>query len=495
MIRTVQRRTPSKTTDSYAKLPAKVLRVAKDLQTAVDTNVAVWRGDFTAGTDSYWLMCNLGGGRWMGYEFRKQTVSGKVFHALTDHRIAGVMETIDDTDASVTKSGSWTTVSNASAYGGSSQYSTTNNNFLQYTTPAGVTMVGMRGPKLTNGGYIKVLIDGDSTRATQLNTVATEVAAGRMSNLDQTTAGLANTDRVYSTYRASGDNDMEVVFADDLTAGSHVIKLVATGIHESASTAGRSYISGFCYSDGTQTPTGATRTVALKQPLFNLTNSAAASAWEYALKPVPTGYGGSAFVGNLHGNNDDQSFSVFVDGTDAIAALTSDKSGLVGSKVTARRKGTLYSPADGVTVIGSVTVNYTFTPQYLQVDNDITWSYTGTLTGAYLAMCPSDNTFDRCGTAADGVANGTLGANNDTNVCTGTSNAAWAWISTGVYGKSMYSPNARTMFVQDRSDNIDKIYSEHVPVTINMTPGFRQTNSFRVASGRVTSVDSVLTSP
>ena len=113
--------------------------------------------------------------------------------------------TINDDAAGVSHSGTWTTGTNAVAYGGTYHYSTEAGATIRCTCAATTTAVGIRSFKATNGGIGVAYIDNDTTLCTLLPTAQSLVDAGTLANTVLVANGgtLNPTDRIYDAYAAA----------------------------------------------------------------------------------------------------------------------------------------------------------------------------------------------------------------------------------------------------------------------------------------------------
>lgn len=351
-------------------------------------------------------------------------------------------------DASVASSGTWTTGTNVAAYNGGYVYSTAAGASKTFTTPAGVTSVGLRVPKITNGGgWYKVTIDGDATLADALPTAQEAVNLGMLlSTVLVANGGTLNpTDRVFDTYApttATNDYDAKVGLAANLAPGVHTVVVTNTGYMRGSSTGQRCYLAGFTYGTATSRPGDASSVIV---PVAVL-NSGLNSAWEHAEKFQPTGAATAAFVGNVHGWEAQDSFSIRVD--DADTTLTDGQIVAANRSVQITRVSHFVNHENPTVTTANVEVIYTLGRFGLDIEDTITWAVPGTVSAAY-AMLPMEGAASNVGGVVRFTRGGlldcpagpvTMVGASETDVYLGASKSAAAWMWGGKFGALLSMP-------------------------------------------------------
>lgn len=353
-----------------------------------------------------YLYQSLGRQRWWRQELRRvDTLAGGAapggsnVHVLDVGMIGVPMLTVEDDAAGVVFTGpNWLSVSNAGAYGGDYNRTTTAGESATYTTPPTTVRVGLRNMYFTNAGLAKVEIDGDATRANLLPTAQDLVTAGAFPNTILVANGgtLNPTDRVLDQYAAATVADQLIVFAEDLTPSAHTVKLTCTGHKRAASSDIRLNIGGWTYALDTTTLDTASTTLAPLRTIVGAppgTTTAVNSAWEYAHSITPTGASTSVLVGNYHGYELQDSLTFTVDR--AAQALV-DGQRVRGATATAVRMSRLRHPETGSTDVASVTTTYTMAVDGLRIQHATTWLVATVVGASYPAMLPAlQATFDK----------------------------------------------------------------------------------------------------
>lgn len=398
---------------------------------SVGTQVAVGRRDSVDGNGAYKigydLYQDLGSNRWWRMQLDQDPTVGGEHRSMWKSVLGKPTLSVNQDAASWAYSASgWVTTTNVFVYGGSYVRNSVTGATATWTSPADVTSVGVRAFRSTNGGYAKVLIDGSPTRATLRPTAQDEVNAGRLASSALVANGgtLNPTDRLFSSWSATtGNPDTYVTFADDLTAGVHTVQLVVTGYKPTASTDVRLYVSGATWV--TTTTTVATAGMDLA-PLSTLLDKS--SVFEYAVTFAPTGGEQYLFLGNRHGHDVDDSFTITLDGS---VVAPADGQVLVGSLAVVNRVCHLTHPeVIGGNVADGVTVDYTMRPKTgLDVDIRIPWGVSGSSRNAYLGMVPTEGNNFPNGRAAGGPMV-SLVSDNDANTGNTKSDTLLLWSGT-----------------------------------------------------------------
>lgn len=359
---------------------------------------AAYRDLFAAGSSAGWyitrvsaakyqLLRRLGGGYFAEVDFEQVPAlpgGGNLVHQIHQSRIRMAVTSADETTATA-RTGTWTTgVTNAPAtYGGTYAMTLEALAAVTYTTPAGVTAVGVRALKLTNGGFAKVEVDGDATRANYLPTAQDLIDTGIATSAILAANGgfFAPTDRVFDCYASASESDVPLVFADGLTPAAHTLKLTNSGHKRAASTGARLYDSGVVYALGSETLNGAGVVLAKAAELLP-----GHSAHEYAYQIIPAGGTTAAFVGQNHGYEIQDSLTLTVDGDEVV--MTDGQRLPVKGYATFRRRTRLHHPDTGTTDVAAVTTAYRLDAEGLTITHEDRWLVNATGTSCYVAMFP-----------------------------------------------------------------------------------------------------------
>lgn len=403
------------------------------------------------------------------------------------------------TDTStVTRTGTWTgPTANAGASGGGYYYSTTAGDKASATIPTGATKVGVRTAMVSNGGFLKVVIGGDATRANLLPTAQSLVTDGRLAAL----GALNATDRILDTYALNRaplttlDPDRHFPVADGAGLGGATIELYAVAEKNVASSANRSYVATRPFTYQKSTTTRGTPGAQLL-PVTRIL-SEFQTAVEYAFQADPTG-SNPIFVGNIHGYEVQAAAepTVLVDGR-AVTLTTGEI--VWGDRVEVVRDTALRHPnaGSGATSIATMRTLYRATEQGL----DIVWSMLGassfTMKTAYAGMFPTDGRSFTSGEVA-GVTYA-LTANNGT--MNGQAQVAEASVTDGAYVATLElldvplsvdnfaNASPTCMSIEDRtpsnvnSGNLSKIYATRIGTAsagVAVVSGTQMHSAFRL---------------
>lgn len=429
-------------------------------------NVALQR----SGLD-YWLHYPIAGELVASFYLDSYTIGAYTANSILAVWAKKLYASVEEDDASVVRTGTWVNLTNAGAYGGDYSYSLTAGDTAVFTTPAGVTAVGVRGCHLTNCGVAKVAIDGDLTRANKLSTAQQLVDAGTLANTVLIANGgtLNPTDRIINMYGAN-NYDTKTIFADDLTAGAHVITLTITGYKQAASSAARVYIAGMLY----HAPSTGFDAIGLAI-MDVIQIGAGGSVYDYVNLILPDGAVTPAYVGSGHGYENQTSLTFTLDG---VASAPADGEVVYGNSIIATRVTDLYHPEIGAggTPIGASVTTYTIDARYgLKIDAAITWGQGGATTQSYPAMFPVLAFLDRGANIDLRGQSVTLADNNGSFKANAKSKAAYLWDDDGNYGALLYAPDTSkntldyvyaptvSMAIEDRAGGVfNKIYQARV---------------------------------
>jgi len=395
-----------------------------------------------------------------------------------DFRRAGLTKA--EGDASITFSGTWT---DAGPY----RRTSTTNDYVQFVTPAGVSWLGIFGVAAPNSGIHLVTIDGDATLAGLLPTAQDLVTAGTLASTALVANGgtLNPTDRVLD--QTDGNNSFWM-FADDLTAGVHTVRITNTGYKRAANTDDRLYFASYWYGgDGIATIRTPNAYLARREVL------ALASRYEFAHSTKPTGATLPEWIGH-EGSLKQTSLTFTVDGS-PVTPVDGNVYGGSESVVVTLAAGARHSEIGaGATDIASVTTVYTMRPTSgLEVSSVINWLVDALIDSGYPAMYPLVESFNK-GATLISTQDYALTTNNDSIVVNEQTNAAYVWQTSGNYGALLYIPdvleatdnwahaNGTYLWIQDRAGGtLNKIYlTRSSPETIQTNDVWNATVQYRM---------------
>lgn len=392
----------------------------------------------------YTLMQSLGDGLWWALDWENGQAwaapppGGFNLHQLHKHRYGIPMLSVNQEDASVVRSGTWSTLQTAVAGTFGGNYRHNNNNastYVEYTSPANTIALGLHKMRINNGGYGLVTIDGDATRANRLPTAQQEVDAGRLASSALVANGgtLNPTDRVIEFYNSSTIANTPTVVADGLTAGVHTLRVTHTGYKRAASSAARIYDDGYSYALASTTPATASASVFAVGEL-----STTDSSWNMAIDYKPDAGGSSVFCGEVHGYEDQQSMTIAIDGA---ASTLTDGQVADATSIVIDRVSHLKHPDSGATVHAICTGQWRFTARGMEVTKEIAWQDACTVQSSYAAMFPCAGAlFDKG--AVIGAGDLDLSISDDAQMGKKPSPLAYLWDTDGEIGVYLYSPNA-----------------------------------------------------
>jgi hypothetical protein len=344
--------------------------------------------------------------------------------------------------------------------------------YIEYTTPAGATIIGFAVVTNSNAGLTLVSIDGDATLANRVFTAQALVDAGTFPNTILVANGgtLNPTDRVVDQYGTTANQ--RIVCADNLTAGAHTIRLTCTGYKRAASSDVRMYIGGFIYGGaGINTGTANTELTFNAYNTLNKQFTYNNTVDEYALSVKITT---TEWVGNGHGNETVTSMKCYID--TAETTLTNEYTPYrAASELKLTRVSTLTHTDVSPSTIGDATVNYILTPNSgLNVTVGITWSRAITILTGYMPMYGfGEDTIDKgsmVGEVLDYDLAGDPGT-NDVDLGKLETQLCYAWDTDGTFAAAAYIPALASLdnwqystnkcFLQNRADGvINKMYFE-----------------------------------
>lgn len=438
-------------------------------------------------------MQHIGDQRWWRWRLQEITQGAYTQNYLTTQAVDTPMASVDDDDADVVFTGSWTRNTNAASFEGAYHHSVTSGDTAVWTSPSGTTRLALRVVKAINGGVAKVALSGGAT-ADLLPTAQELVDDGTLASSVLVANGgtLSPSDRVLDCYQGSTDYDFGVALADGLTPGAYTVTVTATGYKQSGASAARAYITGFSYSSPDVTPSTSGATFVQAKVLMTFSSAA-----EYAIYWKPPG-GSYEWLGQVHGYDNQTAFSFTVDGA---AVSLSDGDVVFGSRVVGTRTSELFHPdvGAGATKVGDSTVTYTLTDDGLQIDWTIEWLTTGTIGRMFPAMFPLDGPVFTAGSVDGAGENYDLTGNDDSSYGAIASYLGYVWESGGNWAAGMRLPDlvgvnnfvaagpGTLFFIQDRAGvvNITKLYATRVydPNTEETAAGTTMSSSalYRVA--------------
>lgn len=368
----------------------------------VGTHAALGR----EGSD-YVLYGELGNGRWWRQVLAYDATAGETHHSMWKSRLGVPMTSVDDTNATYfTFTGTWSTTSSGPPYGGSARFSIVAGDTATYVTDAAVTALGLHIETASNGGLARVSLDGDRTAATLLPTAQQLVDAGTFPNTILVANGgtLNPTDRVIDYYTSTQVLDTLLPLAVGLAAAQHTVVITVTGYKRAAASAARVFVAGGLQATAATSVDTAGMSLAVLTTL--LENS---SVFEYAISFTPTGGSQVPFIGNRHGNDIEDTFTLSVDGA---TVTPSDGTITVGSTVSAHRTSHLLHP-EAVGSIATSDCTWTMTAAGLRVHWFIDWLQAGTVSSSYVAMLPTQGNNLAMGTTGRGAVVGPLTADDN----------------------------------------------------------------------------------
>lgn len=379
-------------------------------------------------------------------------------------REAHPMVSANQTDASVTRSGTWTINIAGTTYGGNYMRTETADDYVEFVTPAACEHIGVWHFAAVNAGVCKVEIDGDATLANRLRTAQQLVDVGELASTVLVANGgtLNPTDRVWNQFTESFGTLNRYLIADGLTSAAHTVRLTCTGYKGTTATGVRLYFAGYAYGGAAVTLDTADIAIFVADDIGQTS-----SRWELAHYFQPEGGSTNEFIGHL---NTDKlvSLALTVDGDDP--TLTNGTMA-VGTEIALTTVSDLRHPDTGATDIGSLQLTYTIAAvSGLTVDYTLTWLVAGASPYGYAAMLPMPEAFDRGANAAL-ESDVTLTDNDDSINADAASAAAYLWQSAGDYGVLLYCPNlaltnanfaqcsSNFLWIQDRvGGTINKVY-------------------------------------
>lgn len=435
----------------------------------------------------YELIRGIGDGRYVIYEL-SWAFSNTYLDGLTRLRrcrLASPMLSVVMGDASIVRTGTWSSISSdVRAYNGQYRQSTEVGAYFTFTPPANTTAIGWRGPRISNGGLAKVTIDGSATKANLLPTAQQVVDRGLYANTILVANGgtLNPTDRVLSCF-GSTDYGAMVGIADGLTASDpNVVVATVTGYTAVGGAGNRLYLSGMSWA--TAATTIETPSIELVDTYSVHNEATVSSAWEYADSERPVGSSNAPiFTGSVHGYEQNTSITIYLGSSATPATLVDDAITPIGNggEIRVVRESNLYHPDvnGGNTATKTAVTTFTLDRLGLQVQSVMTYLQPLDVKTAYV-MFPLNGVknpaggFDRVGLSNLPTTLTFTGLTGDNQYGFSKSGVVWVWQSTGklavmlwvpdIYGFTEgWSRNSVAQFsVQDRAGDLTKIYGSWI---------------------------------
>ena len=449
--------------------------------TAAQRLLNKFQSDFPAGsvtreTSNVWnFFMGQVGERCVRFRFANGLAAGQPVPTIGQIDSCFVLNGINQEAAGVTISGPGWSGALGGGYGGTYRRTSTAGDYVEFTTPAGVTRIFAFGyAGATNAGVSKVTIDGDPTLATELPTAQQLVDAGTLANTVLVANGgtLNPSDRIWNQYNGASPYG-QALLAGGLAPGAHTVRVTCAGYKQSASTDVRLYCSGFaCHFAG----------VSLNDPnavtvVEGLIGNEA-SRWEFAHSVQPEGTTSAEFMGHSNTVGTITSVSLTVDGVDRLAIPASVYTHYSGEVVLT--VGHNLTHPEGGGSVGGVEITYTWGAGGLRVEHTITWLRNGVSSMAYPAMLALPASFNRGANIADPL-DYTLDYNDGRLVASAKSQAAYLWQGSGNWGALLFLPNlalshnnfadcdTRFLHIEDRSGgSVNKIYAPRLDHAYNI---------------------------
>lgn len=355
---------------------------------------------------------------------------------------------------------------------GSYKFSTTAGDTITWVSPASATSLGVRVPTSTNGGLLKVSIDGDATLANWCPTAQQLVDAGTYPNTILVAFGgtLNPTDRVLDCYGGSTNLDTLLAIASGLAAAAHTVVLTVTGYKQAVSTAARGYISGFAYGTGAETPVTAGAEIFATYPWLS-----AFSAFVPVVRFTPNGGTTTTdYFSQVHGY-EEQLTLAFADDTGPVVLVDGQVYAPTGMLVITQTSR-CYHVDTPATVQALISTTLRLADEYLEAERPWTWQNPGTVYGSYVGMLPVQGTLNRF-ISSGWWAPVTLGAADGSHDAVISSWIGVCWDQNSLYAQSLEMVDAFTLmagwahntngnFIEDRAPSsgikINKFYDPRV---------------------------------
>ena len=401
--------------------------------------------------------------RWKMWKVDLEDYQSNGLNLLQAAWVVAMVESVNQEDGTVTftdGSSNWSSgsaSSNASAYDGDYRL-TDAAGHVEWDTPADAETIVVRHLIVNNGGIGRVLIDGDATAATSLQTAQDLVDDSTLpSTVLVANGGALNpTDRVINCHKTGVTTwDNIALLAYDLEPAVRTVRVEWTGAAPAASSSDRLYISGF----------GSNSVADDAEPVDIEQTHASNSAWEMALEFATTGES-EVFLGSVHGHETQTALSIEVDGSSV--SPVDGGSTVWGEAAKILRTSELEHP-DTAGVAADFDASFKLDRSGLTVKSTLTFNVDGDIHTWYPLMSPLANDFDEARFLGDYDV---INTDNDDDVFIGTrvkALGAAAWSDRHVVCAAMTEGDAvsgwytdgtdssRLTTIQDRS-TLNKVY-------------------------------------
>ena len=356
----------------------------------LDDTCYLWRHHATSGVtykDRYDIYVPFSENRFACFGF-KDTYSNGVMNFA--HLREGV-PIVNTSHGSLTKTGTWGTLSESQAYGGTFAYSSAAATETISGTIAGHTLI-LRAWQQTNGGYALVSIDGSPTAANRCPRVTpAQVSAGYFAAGDLGKCYVSFVGNVVY-------GDEHIVLAEGLSDGNHTISLTGVGAAQNppaGSTGKILYVAALAGARSNTKPTDANSSMGFTRDISNLRGGHSATTHVVSFAPNAA-LGNQQFMGENH-LLESQSAGAFA--VDGVAASPAAGAYLSGKVITLDRTTTLNHP--NASACASKRVLYTAragSGMQLVARGVVSWNSAGECTDSYFGMLP---VFNRNTTSGD----------------------------------------------------------------------------------------------
>jgi hypothetical protein len=349
----------------------------------LDDTCYLWRHHATTGSlykDRYDVYVPFAENRFACFGFKDTYANGVMNFAY----MRECLPVVNTPHGDLSKTGSWSTLSDSQAYGGSVIYSTTPSATISGTI-AGHTLI-VRTWLQSTGGYGLVSIDGSPTAANRCPRVTQQ-------QIDAGYFAAGDLGKCYANFSAhTVYQDEHLVLADGLADTNHTVTLTAVGaaqIPPPGSTNKFVVVAALAGARYATKPTDSGASMAFTREVLNTRGGH--SATTVVVSFAPTGFLGSPeFLGENHLNESQASASFLVDG---VAANPAAGAYVAGKRIVLDRTTSLNHP----NASASATKRVVYTAQggaglQLMARGNLTWNVSGEAGDAYFGMLPI---FDR----------------------------------------------------------------------------------------------------
>lgn len=369
---------------------------------------------------------------------------------------------------SCTRSGSWTINAAAANYSGYYCRASATGAYIETTTPAGVTEIGIMSTVNANCGIQVVSIDGDNKLANLLPTAQQLVDDGSIANTCLVANGgtLNPTDRIFDLtdpLNTGGLNflspsaNIRIKVASGLTAGAHTIRVTNTGYLPAGASTAYLRINGFYFDDPAALLSNFPVSI-LGYETTDIDIISTDSDNNFAFSFKPTAASGYEWIGHS-GSCFNTSVSLYVD--DVLTELPAAGASVNGSEIKIVVVGEGFH-SEQVEKVLDFTQIFTFNPStQLTVESSFTWLTAGNISG-YGYQLAATSSMNK-GSILEATEDYTLNSDDETANGNIAGSAAYIWDADGEMG-IMLSVAAYVILpvglvnITDRLDGINKIY-------------------------------------